>query len=279
MPLFMAVSGFVSFDSIQRYRLAEYVKRRFVSLLLPFISWLIVLCIFKRDFELFLNNIQYLGGLWFLYVLFFVETIVMLCYSIGRETKCHYISYLLLFFFLGIMCFLSFGLHNEQFGFSLIVYYMPFFLCGILVRRFNILNEINIKVIILLMILFVVMAFFCDDNQFERLLNDIGWSDKLIAIYEMVVAFVAIFGLMPLFKRYMGKQFKYISYIGKKTLAIYAISWTFQVVFWNEIRMPVSCLNNILAVLLLTVFIFGFSLILEWVLSMNKFTNLVFFGK
>ena len=42
MPLFMAVSGFVSYGSMGRYTAAETVKRRFLQLIVPILCWVVI---------------------------------------------------------------------------------------------------------------------------------------------------------------------------------------------------------------------------------------------
>ncbi|MGF2035810.1 MAG: acyltransferase family protein [Nostoc sp. CmiVER01] len=78
MPLFMAISGFLSFYSIQKTTFFEITKKRFFNLIIPIVSWSIIYTtafyLAKKEysvnnfFQHLLNNI--ISNLWFLWALF-----------------------------------------------------------------------------------------------------------------------------------------------------------------------------------------------------------------
>lgn len=73
MPLFMAVSGYVSYKPVLKW---ESVGKRFWQLIIPFFAWLILASIRVGDINHFYKGL--LGpdtGLWFLWVLFFISII------------------------------------------------------------------------------------------------------------------------------------------------------------------------------------------------------------
>ena len=75
MPLFMMLSGFVTPIRLERFsQVMHKLYSRFMQLVIPFISWsaLDLLLIGRFDVFRVLRNPEY--GLWFLWVLFWINT-------------------------------------------------------------------------------------------------------------------------------------------------------------------------------------------------------------
>ena len=70
MPLFMCVSGFVSYKPDIKW---QTVQKRFRQLIIPFLAWVAVSCCVHLDPTLFLAKVVHPdSGLWFLWALFFI---------------------------------------------------------------------------------------------------------------------------------------------------------------------------------------------------------------
>lgn len=75
MPLFMFISGYLSFNKNINY---IWLKNRFISLVIPFLSWIILgyyisgsykqITLFQKIKDILLTPDN--GGMWFLWVLF-----------------------------------------------------------------------------------------------------------------------------------------------------------------------------------------------------------------
>ena len=77
MPLFMCVSGFVSYKPDIKW---QTVQKRFRQLIIPFLAWVAVSCCVHLDPTLFLAKVVHPdSGLWFLWTLFFIVLLMWLC--------------------------------------------------------------------------------------------------------------------------------------------------------------------------------------------------------
>lgn len=115
MPLFMCVSGFVSYKPDIKW---QTVQKRFRQLIIPFLAWVAVSCCVHLDPTLFLAKVVHPdSGLWFLWTLFFIVLLMWLCNWIVTCLKVK-IEYVVCFFSLlmmGIMVALKFKLFGFQF--------------------------------------------------------------------------------------------------------------------------------------------------------------------
>ena len=137
MPLFMCVSGFVSYKPDIKW---QTVQKRFRQLIIPFLAWVAVSCCVHLDPTLFLAKVVHPdSGLWFLWTLFFIVLLMWLCNWIVTCLKVK-IEYVVCFFSLlmmGIMVALKFKL----FGFQFIAWYFPFYAIGFFGRKYQYLWE------------------------------------------------------------------------------------------------------------------------------------------
>ena len=137
MPLFMFVSGFVSFKNFDG-SIKKLVKR-FKSLIIPFWAWFVfasffsyLLFIFKGgpapDFvKSLILVLKYPdnGGLWFLWVLFLNYVVLFLSLKISSRKE----EVFMVLFFIFIIVFVHFSGFNYL-GISLLRWHLPFYLFG-----------------------------------------------------------------------------------------------------------------------------------------------------
>ncbi len=134
MPLFIAVSGFVSFPSIHKSPFRSLAKKRFLTLVVPIVAWavlytLVFLCIGKEaSLRQFLHDIvaNTVGGFWFLWVLFGAIIAIALLRRFGQDTP------------LGML--LAFGvllLLPDKGNLFLFKYLFPFFCGGYLAAKWQ----------------------------------------------------------------------------------------------------------------------------------------------
>lgn len=210
MPLFMAVSGFVSYKPQQEWLT---VKKRFFQLIVPFLAWAVLGCCIKGDFFDLWRKIQHPdSGLWFLWCLFFIVLLLKLCESvskrmnIGLEKVVCGIALLLI----GTMVALKFKL----FGFQFIAWYFPFYCMGFFARKYqDILWKMTSRVAWPMLALFVVMAYWWmrkDPPLFLPANSPVLYNYA----YKFVTATVALVALMPLFKTHINYKTLIISTMG-----------------------------------------------------------------
>ena len=86
MPLFMLISGFVSYRSEMKWNV---VSRRFFQLMIPFFVYTFGAALIKWDVQIFVNTILYPErGLWFLWVLFFIIFFQYIGRRISEKIHC-----------------------------------------------------------------------------------------------------------------------------------------------------------------------------------------------
>ena len=157
MPLFMCVSGFVSYKPQMTWGM---VKRRLMQLMVPFFAWVLIGCCIYLDFSYLLDKILHPDtGLWFLWVLFFIVCALKPCEVIADKTK------LRMELVVTIVCIILMGLmvalKIKLFGFQFIAWYFLFYCLGYFCKKyFHQLEQPLRSVQWPMLILFMVMAFF-----------------------------------------------------------------------------------------------------------------------
>jgi fucose 4-O-acetylase-like acetyltransferase len=150
MPLFMAISGFLAFSSIQKNTFSILIKKRFYNLVVPILSWSIIIISttlslkqlaivlslkqFKKNellsaysfFYTLVNDtiLHIVNEFWFLWALFFSGLIVFLIKSIGKDN----------IYGLVLMCCLLFVIPDIG-NMALLQYTFPFFCFGYLAAK------------------------------------------------------------------------------------------------------------------------------------------------
>lgn len=85
MAFFMFLSGFVSYRELVPW---ATIKRRAVQLLVPFVSWAVLLSIYHRQPLGVWHTVQHPGqGLWFLWVLFWIILILKVADVVARRLR------------------------------------------------------------------------------------------------------------------------------------------------------------------------------------------------
>lgn len=161
MPMFMLVSGYLFFNTVQKYSGKIVLLKKIQSICIPICFWGLV------DFVISLSQIieqptmlellkmlieSILSCLWFLWALLYSSIITLIIKTFGRDSKWLYISTLIFSFFITD----SFHLRNTKFLF-------PFFVLGYFGNKGNITNQIEKMVNKLNFrkkLLFMVMAIF-----------------------------------------------------------------------------------------------------------------------
>ena len=148
MPLFMFLSGYVTHININ-YPISGFIAKRFRTLVVPFISWHLILFIFLGRYQQQLIT-HYLYtlfncpdmGLWFLWILFLNSCIFALTVTAARRHGKIGLDSLVI---ASILLVLLAGhiIHTNAFGFNLLVWHYPFFILGFLLGRKTVLNRIG----------------------------------------------------------------------------------------------------------------------------------------
>jgi len=132
MPLFMLISGFLFYYTVNNHTWTENIKSRFTTLLLPIVLWTLIpfgSSVAKTDeysaYALIkLYQYSLLGNLWFLWAVFYCSIVVIVVKRFFKDYIVLYLAGFLLTFFV-----------TDIYGLSLYKFMYPFFITGYLFNR------------------------------------------------------------------------------------------------------------------------------------------------
>ena len=188
MPLFMIISGYLFYNSINKYESKEIVKRKLNSLLVPVISFSII----NSAIHLFSGSTlsvsflisMFIDYVWFLWAVLLLSIVVVINKTFFKDN-------ILIYCILFILTFFA----PTYMSIHLIAYVYPFFIAGYIFNKFKI--KIPSKVIfissILFLILFIVLIKFYnyDSYIYTTGMSIIGNKHQLlIDLYRLLIGFV-----------------------------------------------------------------------------------------
>lgn len=279
MPLFMAVSGFVSYHPQLQW---STVRRRAWQLLLPFMAWAIVKSLLLGDISYVKTIILYPDrGLWFLHALFFIVITLTICDKLSLKTKMSLITIIIVVSLL--LSLLVLGLNFKLFGLQFVAFHFPFFCAGFFIRKYNLIEKMNVIYGIVFMALFLVLAYW-DCSSFSPTFLSIESkgivSHLVFRSYQYLVAFISIPAWLYLLKNTKcGRRKSLLTKFGTQTLALYAISLSLQVIHLKIVYPIINGMPYYVEVIFLFVSLMIISYCLDMLLSKNKYMSFVFLGK
>ena len=238
MPLFVFISGYLMALSLGRRPPREVFKRKFDSLLVPFVSLTILGIIVSYGLNIIFGNnmgvVNFLQDLldqlllkpsvWFLFTLFILSCLLL--YAI------HWAKRLGPAIFLGIYVFILIIPYNDYFCFYYIKWFYPFFLAGYFIHAYDLRGTpqaIPTAVFFITLALFIGLLPYWTTHDYIYI-NKMNFASHqygheiLRIMYRYLMGFL---GIIILF--YMGayltkiKQASFLGHIGTYALDIYII--------------------------------------------------------
>lgn len=227
MPLFMFISGYVAFKSMKATIFNSYFQflmKRIRTILLPFLSWQLLISPFffkdntsQNPILRFINLSTHIGmGLWFLWFLFLLTLLYSLFLFISNRVNKNN-NFIVDVVFAGIVLIpvvLAGYFHLISYANSLALYFLFFFL-GIFISKFSflknlILNNIVFSISIFTFLLLSRSYYFGDESSKNLLI-------------KMILSNAAIFSLYNIVNKITWNAFidKTIQQWGKNSLIIY----------------------------------------------------------
>lgn len=278
MPLFMIVSGYFFYPSINKYNTKNYIKVKSLKLLLPSLTWGIINILLINAHKIIHNkpiDINYslnviLIGMWFLTVLY---TLSIIGYFIHKKLPKYIILSWIIVFSL-IYFTPSIWLINE------IKYLLPFFVIGYLIKRYGIENYLlgkNRYIILFVLIAIYSLCFhiFTFDYTVYKTPHDILSYDYF---HKYIIRFVS--GLSgSLICIYAGKFIEKIYYLKKYLLRLGLLTLPIYVIHQNflMINFLIHRYCNFFIIIITTIITIELSIIVYNKLS-NKYLQLSLFG-
>jgi fucose 4-O-acetylase-like acetyltransferase len=281
MPLFMALSGYVGYITIDASKLSllwDGVKKKTRTLFIPFISWYLINYI--QNYEN-MSLYDYMGrlvrhvdyGLWFLYVLYIIYIIVYLSSFIMTKfsVKNIYLQIFINLSTVALLLIMSLLFKENILGVKMVAWYLLFFYIGYYISKYKKIEQIlsfssNLSFSAALLLFIIFFNFF---NPFEC--NII--IRFLIAVCGIIIAYS--FVLNSRINFYIKKE---LCYIGVNTLSIYILSaHLLKLEFANLANLNIFPL--FIFILFVSVIISYFSIFAARFLSTSKLLSFLLFGK
>lgn len=179
VPMFIFVSGFVMYNKYKyRFSIKNYYKKRFISILVPYLIFSLIYCIINKQLGLFpiftLNSVKDAifhfnanGHFWYIKLIltFYVFYPAIITYY--EVTKNYFTNYILFAFSLSIIIMYLIGSFIPSLNFLLQnpFKYLIYFLFGIYTNDYyekisQVLKKISTKKIIVLSILIIILPLF-----------------------------------------------------------------------------------------------------------------------
>lgn len=285
MPLFSFVSGFFFYNSIQKRNLVQLTKKLFFQLVIPLISFGILLFIFEGDngnvsgfIPFSIKLFKYiLNSLWFLTAILYSSLCLGICNKLRID------SLWMQMVIIVALCCVPDAYNSVGFKFL-----YPFFLLGYYFRKFDLINSSQPKRLtigIISTIIYLVMMFtlyqkctyiytshiyiFQGDGILFHVYND---------TLRYIVGFLGIIGMVfPL--KYLSNTCKIskincaIADIGRKSMGIYC----FQDLIVRHIP-QFTPLLPIITIIGTFIFLLLFSYVLTTICGKNKYLDFIFLG-
>ena len=279
MPLFFVISGYVTLYSRHSSLTFIWLKKNVLQLLLPFFSWAVLSWIVFHKYSVIDVIMQPDTGLWFLWTLFFVRICFVFSQTLALKLNVtpiiiHVVMYLILFILAYLMkgLFAS-GMIGRYYFFYTIGYYTA-------VHKDQLFKVKNIGLSLLTytscFLLFSIYWYRTRD-AIPELYDGIFQGFIVNDVYKYMTALLGSQTCLLSFFYYRGVN---LSFIGKKTLGIYAVH-QFLINIMVLCKGPLSevlyhtPLGIITCILLLLVL----SLWLIKVINKSKLGNLLLLGK
>lgn len=279
MPLFIFISGYLAYrkDVLAK----NYIKRRFLTLLIPYFSWVIIgsfiQSLTKPDVH-FLDILFHIlvypdNSLWFLWVLFWMHFVFFLCEFL-RKTR---IVLLMLFFSFFVLSFAFILKLDNVFSVKSFGWLFPFFIGGYAINKYESIGQIIFKQWYWTIIPFLFLSFFWE--RISGLNFQFYYTDNKIFIlsYKIVTAVFGIVFFWGLFQQ-QNKYYDLILNIGRNSIVIYVLNFYCISIFLSFIKYSEVVNFFYLYSLVLALVICCICIIIGFVVKKNKTLSFLLMG-
>ena len=287
MPAFMAVSGYLTYraneiGSVSGFKTVLF--RRFLQLMVPFFVWTTLLILINRvdpSWSSIMTFFYYPDkGLWFLWVLFFINVFFVAGSWLGDRLKLkkEIVILFICLLLIGVMV----AFEPRLFGFQFIAYYFLFYSLGYYLHKYE--DRIvtnNLFLIAILTLCWFALAWFWKMHELPFWLQSIPLPVSLVQYtYRFITAAIAIYVLLAVSPRVLninkGLNRPFVK-LGTISLGIYTTHFILigriAKLFAN------SCLSESMRIIVSFVVALSISWAIVWLLSKWKFTAKYMLGK
>lgn len=285
MAAFMAISGYLAYrsESGGGYFVWKIIVRRFRQLVVPFFLWtfISVLASGQVNFSTIVVYLLYPDkGLWFLWVLFFINIVFFAGCWLADRIKCKIEPVILGISLLLVVTMVLFEV--RVFSFQFIAYYFMFYTIGYFFHKYG-LNKYYIKswLLVLLSACWAVLAWFWQMHELPVFLKTIPMPSSIMQyVYRFVTATIAVCLLLNLAPRLLDSEKKWnVPFVGlgKISLGIYAVH--FMMLSWLIPLLLRLDLGEEMMIICTFVTVMPLTWCIVWMLRKTTFTAKYFLGK
>lgn len=290
MPLFMFISGYVAYLSVNFSAPITNIFKKFIQLGIPFLSWYFIFdVLFRRAYgnisiidsakQLILNIDMGFWFLWALFLCFVVLNLSSYLFRIMLFTR-KYIDIVYYTFLVLVL----FNINVQIFGVPFLKNYFIYFIIGYLLKKYlpelSRLKEYS-KEIALTIFIVLLVGWFRGQIPLPISLLDINIisQESQTLVYNLIIAFsgilVTYFMIEKAIENILAQ--KILTYIGKYTLEIY-IMHLYAISFLSVYIVGIG--NNILSITIkLIIGLFVPIFFSKYFLGQSKIMKLLFLGK
>lgn len=296
MPAFMAVSGWLTFRSINAYKSAKHnwggylsgCKRRSYQLLMPYLVWTFVSFLMKGEYTL-----QHVGEIllypdrsfWFLWVLFWICVIFKLAQLIASKLKMNEMVLILgaCLLLLGLMV----AMEIRVLGFQFLAYYFLFYTLGYCLHKYGdtaLLKGLSKPLaLVALTILWAFLAWGWTMHGIPSWIPAIPPVPSALLQYAYrgltaLVAIVVLIDAAPMLLNGTDEINKAICTLGVVSLGLYVVHLSIIGYVVTGIRSVIPSIRTWSCAALAFAVALVISYLVVWLLSKNKHTARVFLG-
>jgi fucose 4-O-acetylase-like acetyltransferase len=285
MPLFMCISGYFFYFTINKKTTLSVIKSKFIRIILPVIAWnliVVIYFVFKRGIYQCVC-VDFISAcfskMWFLWAVFWCSMVVLLVNKLLNDSLIGYFILIVLTFFLP-------DIYNIQ----LYSFMLPFFILAYLYNKNKILINSylrNQKLLVgVLLLIYLFLFYFYNHNTYIYTsgFSVLGKKDVFLQLitnlHRFLIGFIgcilAVILSKSLFNRSFSKSVVCLSQLGINSLGIYIISGYFFEYILQKIT-PFFVFNYIYHILE-TVFILLITNLIILVIKKNNILSLVLLG-
>ncbi len=301
MPLFMFVSGFFFYNSVNKHSSLKILKNKSIQLILPIITFTIVSFLLTDiySFNSLLDNgskniskiitgqffnksilFVFLKNLWFLWVVFYLNCFVIVVRTYLKDSILFYIFFFLILFFI-----------PDYYICNMFCFMYPFFITGYLLNKYGLFRSVfdhnksfvNFSIILL----FVILLLFYNTNTYIYTTgySIIGKNHQIIYdIHRLLIGYCGVYSTIWILLKLKNKNINIPSfirkgflYLGKNTKQLYIV--TSLPIFLNILGRFATGEVNYFKSLIATIVITIVSMpIIELIKKIN-WANLIVFGQ
>ena len=288
MPLFMFVSGFVSYKTFDGT--AAKLLKRFKSLIIPFWSWFLFSYFFywfiaytqgggAPDFSVSVLKIlaSPYRGLWFLWVLFMNYLVLFVSMKISRKRE----DIAMLVMLIGFNIWMS-GLNESYLGLAPLCWFLLFYLLGYMTSKYEWSNKkaFHVLGIVSLIAFPILVSHWARKNciPLSELMNrELNIQHILDWLYGIIVPLTGIISTYTLFRWLLKTRFYFknsLILLGNISLEIYSTHfYLFSLIFLLS-SIPLSLRIPVTFIMVLTA-----SILIQWLLKKVRMLAFIFYGK